>query len=384
MKICPHCNAQISDVAVFCNSCGRNVNLAPNNDAMPPQGNRNMPGNPAPSAGPLPRSGGPVPNTGMPQGQTMPQRNMTQGAPMNQNMGPNPNMGMNPNMAPNQGMAPNMGMQNPPMNQGMAPMRAPKNMDPKKKKKIMIIGGAAALGVIAIVIAIIVIISMSNAYRKPINDIISALNSQKMDTTAFAGYDYYQISEYDKSCRSIFSDTDYYEVWEEDMSDYYKDLYEDLEDRYGDNVKFSVEWEDADPMKKGDIREINEYLEEVFEGDETDWDNEDAYEDFADRLENIKYGAEMTSNDIKKLHDATLTYIKKIKTFKVTDGYEVDLKITIQGRDDEKTIKLRNAKIIKVDGNWIFADSGEKDSFSFGKHSTFGEQVIGDLGPYIR
>nr|MCR4641200.1 hypothetical protein [Lachnospiraceae bacterium] len=190
--------------------------------------------------------------------------------------------------------------------------------------------------------------------------------------------------DYDSTCRNIFAKSDYFEVWDEDMSDYYQDLYEDLEDRYGDNVKFTVEWEDADPMKKGDIREINDYLENVFDGDETDWDDEDAYEDFADHLEDIKYGAEMTSSDIKKLRDATVTYIKRIKKFKVTDGYEVDLKITVTGRDGEKTYKLRNAKIIKVDGDWVFADSGEKDSFSLGRHSSFGEKVLGDLSPYIR
>ncbi len=384
MKICPHCKAQISDAAAFCNSCGRNVNLAPGNDApMPPQGNRNT----APSAAPAPGPGMPQ-GSAMPPQQGMPQRNgMPQNGPVNPNMGMNPGMapnrGMNPGMNP--GMAPNMGGPNPGMNQGMPPVRAPRAaMDPKKKKKILLIAGACGIGVIAIVIAVIVIISLSHAYRKPLNNIISALNSQKRDVSAFSGYDYYQISDLDSSCRSIFSKSDYFEVWEEDMSDYYQDLYEDLEDRFGDNVKFSIEWEDADPMKKGDIREINDRLEEIFDGDETDWDDDDAFEDFADYLENIKYGAELDSSEIKKLHDATASYIKKYKKVKVTDGYEVDVKITIKGRDDEKTLKLRNAKIIKMNDDWVFVDSGEKDSFSYGKYSTFGEKVMSDLSPYIR
>ena len=384
MKICPHCKAQISDAAAFCNSCGRNVNLAPSNDPpLPPQGSRNMPGNPAPAAGPIP-STAPMPNTGMPQGAPMPRQGMAQQQGIPQRSGMPQGAPMNPNMGMNPGMAPNMMNQNPAMNQGMPPMRAPKVTDPKKKKKILFIAGAAALGVIAIVIAIIVIISASHAYRKPLNDIISALNSQKSDVSAFSGYDYYLISDYDSSCRGIFSKSDYYEVWDEDMSDYYQDLYEDLEDRFGKGVKFSIEWEDADPMKKGDIREINDYLEETFSGDETDWDNEDSYEDFAERLENIKYGAELNSNEIKKLHDATVSYIKKFKKIKVTDGYEVDVKITVTGRDDEKVLKLRNAKLVKMDDTWVFADSGDKDSFSFGKYSTFGEKVLSDLGPYIR
>ena len=84
---------------------------------------------------------------------------------------------------------------------------------------------------------------------------------------------------------------------------------ENLEDTYGDHVKISFKVLDKTKIEKDDLKDVRDDIEDDYD------------------LDNVK----------------------------VTDGYEVCVKVTIKGSDEKRTF-YRTYDVYKVNGKWSIVD----------------------------
>jgi DNA-directed RNA polymerase subunit M/transcription elongation factor TFIIS len=88
--------------------------------------------------------------------------------------------------------------------------------------------------------------------------------------------------------------------------EYMKDMLENLEDEYGKNIKIKYEVTKKEKIKKDDLSKVQEYIEKKYD--------------------------------------------EKVK---VSAGYEVKVKATIKGKDDEDT-DTQKMYVYKIDGKWKY------------------------------
>lgn len=166
-------------------------------------------------------------------------------------------------------------------------------------KNIAIIAAAA----VVVIIVLIVALTAGGGYKGAINNYIDVMIKGKVDKIEKLApkeyWEYYE-DEYDM-------DIDDVEKEAEDMVDLIKDM---LEDEYGDNVKVSYKITKEDKLTEKEISEIKEGV-------------------------NDKYG---------------------IARKNVTEGYEVDLDMTVKGDDDEMTNET-TVYVVKISGGWYITDT---------------------------
>lgn len=230
-----------------------------------------------------------------------------------------------------------------PVVEAAAPAPAPSAAD---KKKFLIFGG---IGVVAVV-AIILIVSLfsGGSYKTPVKNLVKLINKGETDQFKYMPYiSNPMTSDYVKSVYKIMMKSD-------DAKDDLEETKEEVAEFYEDNdgLKLSVEFVSADKMKNKDLRDIQENFEDAYENyyedlieDFDDYDSAD-YEDLADDLE-------ISKGDAKKYVSLTTKYLKSFKKVKVTDGYEV--KIRINGKrdgDTDHTDKFE-IQVLKINGDWF-------------------------------
>ena len=84
-----------------------------------------------------------------------------------------------------------------------------------------------------------------------------------------------------------------------------EDMIEAFEDEYGKNIKISYEIKDKEKIESDDLKVVEEYVEEKYD--------------------------------------------EKVE---ISDGYELDIKATIEGEDDSETTRKNTMYVYKVDGEW--------------------------------
>ena len=77
-------------------------------------------------------------------------------------------------------------------------------------------------------------------------------------------------------------------------------------------------------------------------------DDEDTWEDIADYLDD-EYDTELKPEKAVKLGDNLL---KKLDNFKITEGYEVKVKVSIEGKSNKDSTTM-SANVIKAGGQWF-------------------------------
>ena len=151
-------------------------------------------------------------------------------------------------------------------------------------KNIAIIGGIAA----AVVILLVIIFSIfGKGWKKPINNYFKGMEKGKADTYLKAFPEFMDMGD-------TVDD------------DFMEEMLDSYEDEYGEKIKISYKVTKKEKLKKGDIEDIQEYIEKKYEED-----------------------------------------------VKVSKGYEVKVKATIKGKDDEDT-DTRKMYVYKIDGKWYY------------------------------
>lgn len=162
-------------------------------------------------------------------------------------------------------------------------------------KNIGIIAGVVA--VIAIIVAIIFSI-FGKGYLKPIDNYFKGI--QKADAKTYV------------KSSPAFVDAD-----EDDYEDYLEERLDDLEDTYGEKVKITYKVKKKEKIKKGDLQDIQDYIEEEYD-----------------------------------------------EEVKVSAGYELKLAVTFKGKKKEKT-STDKYYVYKIDGKWCFFNVSPKTAGSY-------------------
>lgn len=328
MKICPKCNAQQTDDTKFCNNCGAPLgDVEPVADNNAPADNNTPAGNNDQSASPFPM---PVMNGSSDNSQPMgmPQNNM--GGNMNGNMGGGP--------APQQ--------------PGMNPLfSAPPVEQPKKKNTglFLIIGGVAACLVIAVIVVLVLVLG-GGGYKKPINKLVGLVNSQSTDVNAYMNcISPSFVSETYKEALGLIKGGDAKSELTDAINDAADEAWDGIKDEFGKDWKVSVEYKKNKKLSDKDLEKLQKNYDSLAKTlDKMKLDDEDTWEDIADWLDD-EYDTELNTAKAAKMGENLL---KKLDNFKITDGYEVKVKVNIEGKD-KKESETMEANVIKANGQWF-------------------------------
>lgn len=217
---------------------------------------------------------------------------------------------------------------------------------------------AIAAGVLVGLILLIVLISslLGGGYKAPLNKLRNNFNKQSTSVESYLSCfaPGYAVTLY-KDVYGIFkgADKDAVKDFDELVADAFEDFYEEAADEFGDDFKLTLEFKSADHLKDRDIKEIEEFYEDLFDSieDEFDYEDEDIYEDFADDLDDY-FDISLSKSQVRKLQSAVESFMHKFEKFDIKDAYEVKVRFVIEGEDGsyKETVKFY---IIKVNGDWF-------------------------------
>lgn len=223
---------------------------------------------------------------------------------------------------------------------------------PKKKNTAVIIGAAAAAVVVLLVI--IIAIANSSSYKTPVKGLVKLINKQSTDVFAYQEFIFDPIrSDYTQTAYKIMKKNEEVKEDFEDIKGDIKDFFDDI-----DGFKISsCDFVKAEPMKSSALRDIqrNSFDSDVYEDLLEEF--EDKYLDKAD-FEELAEKLDISVSDAKKLVNEAKKVFKAYGKVKVSDGYEVTLRI--YGKydgDSDKTEKIEGIRIIKVNGTWYVYDA---------------------------
>jgi len=175
---------------------------------------------------------------------------------------------------------------------------------PKKKLNLKTLIIAAAAGVVALIVLIVLL--AGGGYKKAVKNLEKLYNGNGKVIEKMAPKDYWD--EYDIDVDEMI----------EEYEDSYDEMVEYLEEKYGKNVKFKIKITDKEKMDSDDVKDLAKVL--------------------ADKYDFIK------KKDVKK-------------------AYELELEMTIKGKDDEDS-NDEDVIAVKIKGNWYLISSS--GNFIFG------------------
>ena len=344
MKTCPKCNAQLPDDASFCNNCGEPLKGSANTANNTPANAGNMP---APNA---------ANNTATPSNGSFPSMGnagnagnapINNGAPVNTDATPDYGMPANNAAAVNNGMPAGNDAQG---NTNPAFGAAPDAGAPAKKKINPAIIGGIAVGAVVLVALVILLITSLGAYKKPIKNLVGLVNKRSTNVTAYLDCvaPSFVSSSY-KSLLGTLKGGDAKKELDETIKDATDDMWDEFEDQYGKNWKITIEWKDADKLSNKKLDDVKERWEDLSKLlNKADLDDEDTYEAIAEWLDD-EYNTDLNTKQCASIMEKLADQMDNVK---ITAGYEVDLKLTISGKDGKDTDKI-TVYVIKVNGKWI-------------------------------
>ncbi len=191
-----------------------------------------------------------------------------------------------------------------------------------KKNKLPIIIGAVAVVAVALIVVLVMVLG-GGGYEKAVDKYVAVMyEGEYSDIKDLAPDAYWEYME------EKYDDFDLEEGIEE-MEEEYEERLERYEEDYGDNVKFSYEITEEDEIDEDDLKDIAKKLKERYDIDKDD----------------------------------------------VTEGYEVEFTVTIEGDDDsvdhdfeaydyEDDDRYSYYAAVKIDGSWyLIRHTDDKATF---------------------
>lgn len=240
-------------------------------------------------------------------------------------------------------------------------------MEPEKKGNKTFVLMFVCIGVIALIAAISLIAFGGGGYKEPLDSVVDYVNDRNTDLGDLVDAALPEFAADPlKDVVSIAMKTG--EV--DDVKDSMEELYDELESYFGKNVKITYEVKEKEKLDKDDLEFTQEtyqdiykdYLKDMLEEIE-DMSPED-YEDMAEDLD-------ISVKDAKKMANGVMDAAEGLKNAKVTAGYELEVEITIAGKDEKESEEF-DVRVIKMNGDWTI------DYMSL--ISEFGSMAFGLLG----
>lgn len=336
MRKCPKCSTELPDEALFCNECGEKLPSPAAEEKKEETANDKTAAEPAAKA--------PEPSAAT---EASSETNATAGTDASSET--NAAAEADASSATASGM--NNSYTTPIDNSVLAKAQAE-----SKNSNIGIIAVAGG-GLIALIVIIVLLSSLfGGGYEGPLKRLRNNFNKQSTDVESYLSCiaPGFAVDLY-KDVYGIFksADKDAIEDFNDAIADEFEDFFKDIEDEYGDDFKLTYEIRNAEHLDDGDIRDIEDFYEDLFDliDDNIDYDDEDLYEDLADELEDYA-DISLSKGQIRKLQSAVESFMGKLDNFKIQDAYEVKVRFVLEGEDgsDKATATFF---IIKVNGDWF-------------------------------
>lgn len=215
--------------------------------------------------------------------------------------------------------------------------------------KMLAIAGAAIAALVAIILLFTTL--FGNSYKTPIKDIEKLLNTQSLDKiidrapTLLNGFGESEV----KKALKILKKSDAYKDNIEDAEEMFDEAIENIKDEIGKNYKVKIKIDDKEKIDKDDLKDYKDMLKE-YASEALDMVKEiddDMIEEMADEIG-------ISEKNAEKLIDLAEKVLKKAKSAKISAGYELDLIVTVSGKELDEPEELElTVNVLKVDGRWI-------------------------------
>ncbi len=225
-------------------------------------------------------------------------------------------------------------------------------MSTQGSNKKMMMGVVAAVAVVAVILVIVLASALFGKNEKtPIDNIEKIANKKptNVDTivedvapsfVADAYLDTVKVLKKNDTYKELINDI--YEESEVTIGDYWEDMNDELEEEYGEKVKFSYTVEKKEKIEKDDLKTIAELYQEAGQ----------FKEELVEAIEILADATELEEKEVKQLVKIVEKLSDEFEKFKVTKGYELKLKVVVEGKDDDKSEKVKIA-VIKANGEWM-------------------------------
>lgn len=242
-----------------------------------------------------------------------------------------------------------------------------------KNTRVGIIASIVAAAIVLIVIIIIISTNVSSgSYKTPIKQLVKNMNAgnTKVESYMECVYPDFVINTYSdlhKLAKKAMPDqTDSYD---KDIIYSFEDTYADFKDEYGKKYKVTYEIREADKMSDHDLRDLEDVYELAYDmlEDSCDFNDEAFYDDFAKSLEET-YKVKIDKNDKKQMQKIMKSFMKDFRNVKIQAGYEVEVKMSIEGPDGHDSDKF-TIYVVKIDGKWIIDPSSTSNMNFFPSNS---------------
>ncbi len=216
----------------------------------------------------------------------------------------------------------------------------------------------AMLGIFAAVavLAVIIVISLFSAVfgkneKTPVDNVEKILNKKPTDVdsivedvapgfVADAYLDTVKVLKKNDTYKELIDDI--YEEGEQSLGDYWEDMNDALEDEYGKKVKFSYKVEEKEKIEKDDLETIAELYQELGQ----------YKEELVELIEVAAEATELEEKEVKQLVKIVEKLSDEFEDFKISKGYELELEVVVEGKDDDHDEKVKLA-VIKANGEWM-------------------------------
>lgn len=215
-------------------------------------------------------------------------------------------------------------------------------------KIIGIIAAAAAV----VIIAVIAVVTLSGGYKRVISSQVSLVNSKTTKTADYGKFMPYSAltANYYKAYNKLLEEINEKDSgeYEENFMDAVDDEYENFEDDYGKNWKIKSEIKKTKKCGKNKTSDLD-----------------DSWENWVDSIQDdLKYKKKMYDDVDDDYFDAVEKEIDKLEKMKVTKAYEVKVKYTIKGKEDDDS-ETAEIYIVKIGGKWVSASSAQNLFYYF-------------------
>ena len=202
-----------------------------------------------------------------------------------------------------------------------------------------------------------------NSYKTPIEDIESLINMKNPSVSKLIdkapsllnGFGEKEV----KQILKIAKKSDAYKDAIDEADEAFEEYMEMLEDNVGKNYKVKIKIDDKDKLDKDECEEFEDQLKELGEMglEALEEIDDDSIEEGADELG-------LSESQLKSAMKQAEKLLKKCEKAKVSAGYELELVISVDGKelDDPEELEL-SVKVFKVSGRWILNPMSILDQF---------------------